>query len=162
MVHLSGTVLDSNPSNCSVYFSGIINGKASVNSDGSFAADLKATGQGQVTAIAQENDTLLTSVPMSAQVTVDRPDIKNFTAVHDADNTWTIQGDVDDLAPGNLPVAFGGPGNLQGMTITTDANGHFTMTVTVTTTAPSFTITATVTDSWCLVSDQASQTCSNG
>jgi hypothetical protein len=123
---------------------------------------LTATGPGQITGVAQDTQLQVKSLPASVLVSVEPPTIINFAAVHIADNTWTVQGDVEDVAPGDLPVVFGGPGNVQGSSVNTDSSGHFTLTVMVSTTAPSFTITAMVTDSWGLQSDQVSTICSNG
>ena len=54
------------------------------------------------------------------------PQIVNFTAVEVVGGMWRFTGDVIDEAPGGLTITFGGePDSLQGVTTTTDANGHF-------------------------------------
>jgi hypothetical protein len=161
-VHVSGTVTDSaDPANCVVNLSGVLRGKVSVNADGTFAADLTATGVGQVTGVAQDTLMRVSSVPVTVDVSVEPPDIENFVVIHNADNTWTIRGTVVDLAPAGLTVVFGGPGSVQNATATCDSSGNFNVAFTISTTAPTFTISAIVTDSWDLQSAQVSQTCNN-
>lgn len=54
------------------------------------------------------------------------PQIENFAAVEIAAGMWRFTGDVIDEAPGGLTVTLGGePESLQGVTVTTDANGRF-------------------------------------
>jgi hypothetical protein len=54
------------------------------------------------------------------------PRVVNFTAVEIVGGLWRFTGDVIDEAPGGLTITFGGePDSLQGVTTTTDANGHF-------------------------------------
>jgi hypothetical protein len=54
------------------------------------------------------------------------PQIIDFEAVEVVGGLWRFTGDVVDEFPGGLTVAFGGePESLQGVTATTDANGHF-------------------------------------
>ena len=58
------------------------------------------------------------------------PQLVNFTAVAVAGGLWRFTGDVIDEAPGGLLISFGGePVSLQGATTTTDANGHFDITL---------------------------------
>jgi hypothetical protein len=58
------------------------------------------------------------------------PKIVNFQAIPGAGGFWTISGDVIDKAPGGLTVSFGGePESLQNLKTTTDANGHFSLTL---------------------------------
>lgn len=59
---------------------------------------------------------------------VQTPTIVNFQGVEVVGGLWRFTGDVIAPAPGGLTVAFGGePASLQGVTTTTDANGHFDM-----------------------------------
>lgn len=54
------------------------------------------------------------------------PQIVNFGATEVVGGMWRFTGDVIDEAPGGLTITFGGePISLQGVTVTTDANGHF-------------------------------------
>jgi hypothetical protein len=60
------------------------------------------------------------------------PQITNFSAVYQVGNVCVFSGDVVAAAPGGLTVFFGGePVSLQGLKTVTDANGHFTITVTL-------------------------------
>lgn len=62
------------------------------------------------------------------------PRITNFTAVEVVGGMWRFTGDVVDEAPGGLTICFGGePDSLQGRTTTTDANGHFDVSILVST-----------------------------
>jgi hypothetical protein len=54
------------------------------------------------------------------------PRIINFVGVEVAQGLFVFSGDVVDEAPGGLTIYFGGePVSLQGVTVTTDASGHF-------------------------------------
>jgi hypothetical protein len=58
------------------------------------------------------------------------PRIVNFQGVEVVGGLWRFTGDVLDEDPAGLTVTFGGePSSLQGMTETTDANGHFEKTM---------------------------------
>src|SRR5260370_27529374 len=65
VVHVSGTVTVQNdtPSNCAVNLSGVVSGTLSVHSDGTFSADLTATGPGQITGVASDAQLPATSLP---------------------------------------------------------------------------------------------------
>ena len=54
------------------------------------------------------------------------PQIVNFQATQSVGGFWVFSGTLIDAAPGGLTVTLGGqPASLQGVTTTTDANGHF-------------------------------------
>ncbi|HEY1187207.1 MAG TPA: hypothetical protein VGE74_06085 [Gemmata sp.] len=54
------------------------------------------------------------------------PRLTNFVGIEIVGGLYRFEGDVIDLAPAGLTVTFGGePDSLQGVTATTDANGHF-------------------------------------
>jgi hypothetical protein len=58
------------------------------------------------------------------------PQLVNFLAVPVVGGLWSFSGDVIDAAPAGLTVALGGePPSLQGVKTTTDANGHFSVSV---------------------------------
>jgi len=58
------------------------------------------------------------------------PQVVNFQGVEVTGCLWRFTGDVVDGAPAGLTVALGGqPPSLQGVTATTDANGHFDVSV---------------------------------
>lgn len=60
------------------------------------------------------------------------PRVINFQGVEVVGGLWRFTGDVIDESPGGLTVRFGGePVSLQGVTTTTDANGHFDKSVLV-------------------------------
>ncbi len=57
------------------------------------------------------------------------PEIVNFTAVEIGHGQFTFTGQVVDETPAGLTVTFGGaPTTTYGMTITTGANGYFSLT----------------------------------
>lgn len=57
------------------------------------------------------------------------PQVVNFTGVMILGGLYELSGDVIDVSPGGLTITFGGePDTLRGMTVTTDANGHFELT----------------------------------
>jgi hypothetical protein len=161
-VLISGTVSDANPSNCVVNLSGVVNGGVSVNADGTFSAEMTATGAGQVTGVATDNMQQLTSSSVTTHVIVPPPEISSFSVIHNLDSTWTLRGTVIDGAPGALTAVFGGPSNAQNATAPVNSAGQFNVAVTITTTATTFTVTACVTDSWGQTSDVVSITCTNG
>jgi hypothetical protein len=161
-VQVSGSVVDQNPSACVVSLSGVVSGSVSVQANGAFSTQVTATGLGQVTAVATDNQQQISSNQVSTQISAEQPVINNFAVVHNQNNTWTIQGQVaDDQSAAAVPVLFGGPGNVQNMTVNTDANGNFCFAISITTTMPSFTITAVATDSWGLQSNLVSCTVNN-
>lgn len=54
------------------------------------------------------------------------PQITHFSAVEIVGGMWRFSGTVVDETPGGLTVTLGGePDSLQGVTVRTDANGHF-------------------------------------
>ena len=58
------------------------------------------------------------------------PQIVNFGASEIVGGMWRFTGDVIDEFPSGLTVTFGGePNSLQGVTVTTDASGHFDIVV---------------------------------
>jgi len=86
------------------------------------------------------------------------PQIVNFMAVCNQGNLWEFSGDVQDRAPGGLTVTLGGqPASLQGVAVTTDANGHFDTVIAMQTNGnDSGTATAQTTDAQGLQSNVAS------
>jgi hypothetical protein len=161
-VQVSGSVVDQNPSACVVNLSGVVSGSVSVEANGAFSTQVTATGLGQVTAVAQDNQQQISSNQVSTQISAEQPVINNFAVFRNQNTTWTIQGQVaDDQSAAAVPVLFGGPGNVQNMTVNTDANGNFCFAITINTAMPSFTITAVATDSWGLQSDLVSCTVNN-
>jgi hypothetical protein len=153
-VEVTGDVQDANPASCVINLTGTIQGSVQVNGDGSFSAEVTANSVGMVTAVAQDTVTTLSSAPANANVAPQPPEIENFAFVHIAQNVWTFSGTVIDLVPANVPVTFGGPGNLQGATTNADANGNFSLTITLQNMPPSFIVTAIATDNFGLQSDQ--------
>lgn len=58
------------------------------------------------------------------------PQIVNFVASAGIGGIWEFSGQVLDESPGGLTITFGGePETLQGVTVVTDANGFFTLTI---------------------------------
>lgn len=58
------------------------------------------------------------------------PQITNFVASARIGGIWEFSGDVVCDSPGGLTITFGGePESLQGVTVVTDENGHFTLTI---------------------------------
>lgn len=83
-------------------------------------------------------DTTATAISLGAAVnrgtgTADTgPVLTNFKAIEIVGGLYRFEGDVIDPAPAGLTVTFGGdPDSLQGVTTTTDANGHFSKVVTM-------------------------------
>ncbi len=74
---------------------------------------------------SDETDLMLSRAAANAA-----PRIVNFQGVEVVGGLWRFTGDVIDEDPAGLTVIFGGePSSLQGVTVTTDANGHFEKTM---------------------------------
>jgi hypothetical protein len=67
----------------------------------------------------------------TSQITDQSLQIINFTIVATTGGYYQISGDVVAQSPGGLVVTFSGPASVQGVTTTTDANGHFEVTVAI-------------------------------
>jgi hypothetical protein len=83
-------------------------------------------------AVAADPDSAPGTAPVAHRQMPAPPQITNFTATYQVGNICVFSGDVVAAAPGGLTVFFGGePVSLQGLTTVTDANGHFSITVTM-------------------------------
>jgi hypothetical protein len=71
-----------------------------------------------------------TSQTPTANPTNTAPQIINFTNVEVVGGVCTFSGDVVDEAPAGLTITLDGqPPSVRGVTVTTDANGHFAKSV---------------------------------
>jgi hypothetical protein len=152
-IEIAGQVTDENPGDLYVYFTGIYDGYAVTNSDGSFSITVVAGSLGSITgtvtdSAGQSSDSVVVGF------TTDKPAISNFQGVRDNDNTWTFSGHVEDECPLGLEVYFGGLDSLNERSATVDANGDFSLTWTLAE-GETGSVWAQVTDWWSVLSDQA-------
>jgi hypothetical protein len=154
LVQVNGTVTDDVSAICTVSLTGVVQATTAVNPDGTFAVQATASALGQVTAVAQDAVTNSISPQFVAQFDVAPPEIQNFSVQRAQANVWTFTGTVVHAPAGNIPVAFGGPGNLSNAMITTNANGTFTLTIALINPPPTFTVSAIATDVWGQQSDE--------
>jgi hypothetical protein len=124
-VELKGTVSDMNPTSDFVQFSGVVNGSASVNSNGSFDVIKAASYLGTVSATAMSP--FGSSSPAYASISVAGPVITSFVVIVGPAGTYTFEGHVNAVSPQGNMVSFGGCPGVGGIT-TTDANGNFDVT----------------------------------
>ncbi len=86
------------------------------------------------------------------------PQIINFVGIARIGGIWEFTGTVVDESPGGLTITFGGePDSLQGVTVVTDENGHFSITLSLLTNgSDDGLVTAQTTDAQGLASNVAS------
>jgi hypothetical protein len=82
------------------------------------------------------------------------PQIVMFQAEQESGPIWTLSGQVEDEAASGLVVTLGGLPELNGLTVTTDANGNFAISVRFAV-GESGTATAQTVDGWAADSNLA-------
>jgi hypothetical protein len=129
-VELSGTVTAQSPAALTVTFAGVVTGTTTTDASGKFNVSLDASGVGQIQATVTDVWGQVSDAA-SVNVTDTAPVISNFTAVNVGLHQWTISGTVTDATAAGITVYLGGLSELQNQTVTTDANGNFSITITV-------------------------------
>jgi hypothetical protein len=129
-VELNGVVTDPSPGGLTVTFTGVVQGSAVTNSDGTFSATYNASGVGDITAKVTDGAGQ-TSDPATVTVTDTAPSISNFYANHQSGTTWVLAGSVMAQSVEGLTVTFVGLQSVQNVTATTNADGTFSVTVTL-------------------------------
>jgi hypothetical protein len=157
----SGHVTDTASSGDTVTLGGlsVLQGQSvAVDTNGNFifTAALPAGARGTVTAQAADSAGLTSRVDQLAlqPPPSEPPVIDTFTAVQNANGTWTFSGHVTDTASSGDTVTLGGLAALQGDSVAVDAGGNFTCTVALPAGLQG-TVTAQATDSAKLTSNQA-------
>lgn len=141
-VTLQGMVMDERPATVVVNFSGVAGGSVSPNAMGQFSLTVQASGLGQVSAVAVDDESL-SSGTSYAQVTSGVPTVSMLSAIETGNGRWvTVSGTVTDEVASGRTVTFGGvvSGNA-----TTASNGTFSVSLLA---SQLGTVTATTTDPW--------------
>jgi hypothetical protein len=151
-VILSGTVTAASPGNLTVTFTGVVTSTTVTDANGNFSANVRASGVGTVQATVTDVWGQ-TSNAASATVSDNAPVILNFLATRVSGTTWTFTGTISDATPDGDTVTLGGLPSLVGKTVTSGADGSFSLTVTLQTGEDGF-ATAVCTDWFGLTSDK--------
>jgi hypothetical protein len=120
---LAGSVTDESPSATQVTFGGSVSGSVTPNAGGYFTFVTPATGSGQVTATARDNESLssLTSASMAATPLA----VLTLAVTYNARRSVTLSGTLHDVNPGGRTVSLTGQVTAQAIT---SANGNFSVT----------------------------------
>ena len=122
-VELYGQVCADNPGGLQVTFSGLVNGSATVNGDGTFSLTANVQNFGSVEACTTDWWGQ-TSSPAGVDVESDAPYLV-VNVVHDSGYQVTVCGTVFSACPQGLTVNIAG---VAGGTAVTDADGNFSLT----------------------------------
>jgi hypothetical protein len=145
---ITGQVLDPSPGGLTVSFSGgtWANGlTTTTNADGTFSETVQLSTNGNnagyLTATTTDNQGL-TALPVQEYLSPPNqppvgalspgalsPVIVGFSAKQIGNGLFVITGKVDCTNPGGLTITFGGATSASGRTVTTNADGTFTMQV---------------------------------
>lgn len=128
MVTLSGQVTDEHPGGLIVSFSGVVDGFAVTNPDGTFSLEVEASSLGMIEASTVDALGLASNV---AAVTVasNAPQLTEVSCSEGIDNIWTFRGKVIDESAPDLVVRFAGLTSLENRTVTVEADGWFCLIV---------------------------------
>jgi hypothetical protein len=150
---VSGHVSDENPATAVVCFDGVIQGAIEVNPDGSFAYLGYVSGPGEVRAVAYDEE-MLESLAVAAELANQAPQIVDFSVSCGAEGFLLITGRILDESPGGMEVWFGGLSALEGVSVTVDEEGYFSLSIQVDPHEEG-TITAITYDAWGVASNEA-------
>jgi hypothetical protein len=139
-VLLSGVLSDNTPSGAKVYFAGAVSGTTTTDSGGNFSFVTTAASLGTVTAYAIDQDGN-SSNSASAKIAVAAPLLTMYVSNVSA-GTVTVSGSLADIDQEHETVDYSG---LASGSVTTDADGNFTFTVSTTAMGN---LSAVATDEW--------------
>jgi hypothetical protein len=140
------------PGGLTVQLSGVVNGTAVTNSNGTFLVYLQATGLGTAYAATTDGQS---NTAQFAVTDPSPPQINQFASVEYPNGMFEFSGHVNGGYKGEV-VTLGGIQDLQGKTATLDANGNFIyMVVLDGQPNDNGTATAQATDQWGVASNLA-------
>jgi len=155
-VTLSGMVMDERPANVVLTFSGVAAGSVSPNAQGQFSLVTTASGVGQVTAIAVDDESF-SSNPAYAYVMNAVPSVSMLSVGETGNGRWvTVSGNVMDEVSSGRTVTFGG---VVSGTAVTGSGGAFSVSLEASALG---TVTATTVDPWGQTSAVKQATLSSG
>jgi hypothetical protein len=127
MVTLSGVVQDEAPAGLWIWFSGAYTGCAETDSSGAFSVTITPDQAGTVFATVYDGEGYMGDAAVELQNAM--PMIVDFVATPGTGNYWTFSGRVLDEACEGLEVTLWGCPSIDGLTVTVDANGEFSVSV---------------------------------
>jgi hypothetical protein len=153
LVLITGQVTDQDPSTVVVSFTGVVTASTTASADGTFSIETTASALGAIDGVATDDQAMNSGV-VEVNLTNVAPEIVMFQAVEVSGTVWTLSGQVEDEAASGLMVTMGGLPELNGQTVTTDANGNFSLSVRLAD-GESGTATAQTVDGWAVNSNLA-------
>jgi hypothetical protein len=151
-VQLTGMISDPNPASVTVSFSGVMSGRTTCNSSGSFSYTANATALGSVTAVATDGQGLQATA--STQVSASAPTLTLHVG-YISKNDISLTGTVTARTVNGLTITISG---VASGTTTTDGNGNYSVALPASGVGQ---VQSTVTDVWGQVSQAASGTVSS-
>jgi hypothetical protein len=124
----SGWVIDDNPTNATVSFTGAVSGTILVDASGEFTYDFANVSSGSVVVEATDSDAL-SSDQLTYFLTNQAPTVSVTYVEWGANKSVTVWGSVNDEQPGGRTVTFSGAASGS---VVTDQNGNFQVTMTAT------------------------------
>lgn len=152
-VKIDGNVIDGNPGNLTVTFTGVITTTAVTDATGHFSVTVEASALGDYTGTVTDAGGLQ-SIPITKTLTSNVPWISSFSATRIEGDMWVFQGTVVDESPEGLVVELSGIPSLQGVTATVLSDGSFSVVIELDP-GESGTVSAITTDWWGLTSNIA-------
>ena len=149
---VQGHVSDEHPGGLTVVLSGAYKGTVVTNAQGDYQTEIQPASTGTLQATVTDDENL--SASASAMLYNMAPSITSFMAQRQLGNVWVFSGHVMDEYPAGLTVRLGGMPSLNGVTVVTDANGDFSVTLQLQD-GEGGTATAQTTDWWGLDSNVA-------
>jgi hypothetical protein len=146
-VSITGSVIDPNLGRTVVVsFTGVVTATVTADAGGSFSVLTTASAVGTVAGQATDDQGLYSDL-CEVEMTNTAPRITNFQVIGGLGTVWTISGHIQDEVAGGLVVTLNGLPELNGRTVTADANGNFVISVTLAD-GESGTVTALTIDCW--------------
>ncbi len=128
-VRLTGQVTDEFSGGRTVTFSGAASGTTTTDSRGAYAVELDATALGPVVATTTDQWNLGPMTAPTVALTNAPPQIQDFVGSQLTATTWKFTGRVVDEVAGGLTITFSNLNSIQGLTVTTNEDGTFELTV---------------------------------
>jgi hypothetical protein len=150
-VTLSGKVTDPDTADCTVMFSGVVNGSCSVDSNGDYSFLTSADALGDVSATVSDCWGQVGAAAASLTLSVDAPTV-TIIAAQDDDGSWTFAGTVSGPDITSVTLTLSGLPSMEGVQTGINNDGDYALTITLGSDETGSAI-ATVVDAWGQQSD---------